>query len=47
MFVGIAGSAAASGIAIIMFEWHVSLKILMTNKAELEFFIAFEESSYY
>ena len=25
MFVGIAGSAAASGIAVVMFEWHVRM----------------------
>ena len=25
MFVGLAGSAAASGIGVVMFEWHVSI----------------------
>ena len=24
MFIGLAGSAAATGIAVVMFEWHVS-----------------------
>ena len=31
MFVGIAGTAAASGIAVVMFEWHVSVAIIFTN----------------
>ena len=29
MFIGLAGSAAAGGIAVVMYEWHVS------NEADL------------
>ena len=31
MFVGIAGAAASSGMAIIMFEWHVSIFIFLKH----------------
>ena len=31
MFVGIAGTAAASGIAVVMFEWHVGVAIIFTT----------------
>ena len=29
MFVGLAGSAAAGGIAVTIFEWHVSIYVSM------------------
>ena len=37
MFVGIAGTAAASGIAVVMFEWHVSVPSMSTTQMRTKY----------